>query len=58
MEKNTLSIPELAKYLNIGRNNAYNLTRKNGFPCVSIGKRLIVPVKALEEWLAEEAKRN
>ena len=58
MEKHTLNISELAEYLNIGRNNAYNLTRKEGFPCVSIGKRLIVPIKALEEWLAEEAKKN
>ena len=58
MEQKTLSITELAEYLHIGRNTAYNLARKEGFPCVSIGKRLIVPIKALEEWLAEEAKKN
>ena len=58
MEKNTLSIQELAEYLNIGRNNAYSLARKEGFPCVSIGKRKIVPVKALEAWLAEEMQKN
>ena len=58
MEKITINIQELAKHLNVGRNTAYNLTRRTGFPCVMIGKRKIIPLKALNEWLTEEAKKR
>lgn len=55
MEKQTLNVLELAEYLGIGRNTAYNLSKADGFPCVHIGKRLIVPIRALEEWLEAQA---
>ena len=49
-----LSVPEMAKYLNIGLNVAYNLTHKPGFPAVRITKcRVVIPVKLLDKWLEE-----
>lgn len=53
-EKGVLSVPEMAKYLNIGLNVAYNLTHKPGFPAVRITKcRVVIPVKLLDKWLEE-----
>ncbi|MBO4299938.1 MAG: helix-turn-helix domain-containing protein [Clostridia bacterium] len=51
MEKIAYSVSELGKALGIGRNNAYALIHREGFPAVRIGGRVIVPVKELEEWL-------
>ena len=48
-----LTIPETAKILRIGRNSAYEAARKGQIPTIKIGKRLLVPRKALERILAE-----
>ncbi len=47
-----LTIPETAKILRIGRNSAYEAARRGQIPTVKIGKRLLVPRKALEHLLA------
>lgn len=56
MEKVTLSVSELAKHLCIGRNQAYALTRREGFPALHIGTRILIPIKELENWLRREAE--
>ncbi len=47
------TIPEAAKKLGIGRNTAYEAARRGEIPTVKIGKRLLVPRKALERQLAQ-----
>lgn len=54
MEKLTFTVGELARMLNIGRNQAYALCHMQGFPAIQIGKRIIVPVEPLREWLREK----
>ncbi len=56
MEKATLSVNELAKHMGIGRNQAYALTRREGFPALHIGTRILIPIKELENWLRKEAE--
>lgn len=51
MEKLTYTVDELAQALSIGRNQAYNLCHEQGFPAIRIGKRLVIPVDSLREWL-------
>lgn len=53
MEKITLSVTELANALGIGRSRAYELVNTPGFPAAKIGKRIVIPVAALNEWLAK-----
>ena len=51
----TITVAELAKYLNIGINAAYRLVKQPGFPSMKIGeKRYLIPGKALEKWLDEQ----
>jgi excisionase family DNA binding protein len=54
-----LTIDEVAKFLRIGRNSAYALTRqwritggREGLGCVPVGRGLRVPKAALERFLA------
>lgn len=54
MEKLTINVGELARQLGIGRNQAYSLCKTPGFPAIQIGKRIIVPVEPLQEWLREK----
>jgi excisionase family DNA binding protein len=47
----TLSVKEAAKLLGVGRNKAYEAARRGEIPTIRIGKRILVPVAALERML-------
>jgi excisionase family DNA binding protein len=55
MDKLTMSVDELSECLGIGRNQAYQLTRSEGFPCVHVGTRILIPMKEFQEWLATQS---
>ena len=48
----------LHEVLPIGMNNLYNLVHSKGFPKLTIGRRIIIPKKAFEEWLIESSKKQ
>lgn len=54
-DKLCYSVPELAKVLGISRPKAYELVKRDGFPSIAVGKRIIIPASALERWLDENA---
>lgn len=54
-DKLCYSVPELAKVLGISRPKAYELVKRDGFPSITVGKRIIIPTSALERWLDENA---
>lgn len=53
MDKQTLTVPEAAKVLGIGRAAAYEAARTGQIPTIKIGKRILVPMAALEQLLKE-----
>lgn len=44
----TLTIPEVAQRLGIGRSCAYEAVRKGEIPSIRVGRRIVVPA----EWVA------
>ncbi len=48
-------IKTLQEVIPIGKNNLYNLVHSEGFPKIVVGRRIIVPKKALNEWLERTA---
>ena len=59
MEKKTLNACELAQYLGIGRNRAYDLVHTEGFPAIKIGpRRIVIPIDSLERWLERQAEKQ
>ena len=46
-----LSVEEVASLLGLGRTAAYEAARRGEIPCRKLGRRVIVPVPALLEWL-------
>lgn len=46
-----LSIEEAASLLGLGRTAAYEAARRGQIPTRRLGRRVIVPVPALLEWL-------
>ena len=52
-ERRTFTVPEAAKALGIGRAAAYEGARTGQIPTIRIGKRILVPVAALERMLEQ-----
>ena len=47
----TLTVEEAATLLGLGRSAAYEAARRGQLPTRRLGRRLLVPVPALLEWL-------
>lgn len=46
-----LTVLDMAKLLKISRSKAYDLTKKEGFPSIRIGKSVRIIKKELYKWL-------
>ena len=51
-EKLTLTVPEAAARLGIGKNLAYEAIQRGEIPSIRVGHRLLVPVAALDQMLS------
>jgi excisionase family DNA binding protein len=49
--KATITIEQTAKLLGLGRTAAYDAARRGELPTRRLGRRLLVPVPALLDWL-------
>lgn len=47
----TMTIPEAAQKLGIGRNEGYLAARRGDIPTIRIGKRVLVPIAAFDRFL-------
>lgn len=48
-----LTVPQLARQLQIGRDQAYNLTHIPSFPAIRIGRNVRINREQLQNWLNE-----
>ncbi len=53
--KLTMTVPQAAKRLGIGRNAAYQAVRRGEIPAIRIGNRLLVPKRAFDDLLSGKA---
>ena len=51
MDKLVYTVKETAQVLNIGMNNAYSLVNSKDFPKIQVGRKILIPKKALDRWL-------
>jgi len=54
LEKLTYNVQEAAKVLGISRAKAYELVHAQDFPAIFIGRRVVIPIDALKQWLEEK----
>lgn len=57
-DKLTLTVEEAAKVLGIGRNLCYERVKTGEIPAIRIGRRLLIPRRALEKLLEEPQPLN
>lgn len=51
LDKITLTVEEVGKRLGISRATAYKLVERPDFPTLRIGRRIVIPVDGLNEWV-------
>ena len=56
--KKTLTVHELREYLGIGRATAYELVNSEDFPSFRIGRKILINVDALQEWIDQNTKKR
>jgi excisionase family DNA binding protein len=58
MEKLTVDVKQLCELINISRSNAYQLVNQGVIPSIRLGRRIIIPVVALNRLLDIDPRRN
>ncbi len=53
-----MSVEDMAEELAIGRNVAYELVQDPDFPSFTIGRRVLVSRKGLQEWIDEQCRKG
>lgn len=51
-ERRTVTVEQAGRILGIGRSSAFEACRRGEIPTLRIGKRLLVPIAALEKMLS------
>ena len=57
-QKLTMTVEEAGKVLGISRPSAYALTKREDFPTVRVGRRILVPCEGLKLWVEREARAS
>lgn len=53
-EKLVYSVPECANVLGLGLSKTRELINSEGFPAIHIGRRVVVPVEQVKEWMKKQ----
>lgn len=57
-EKLCYSVKELGELFGVSLPVAYNISKIQGFPSISIGRRVVIPKDALKKWLDENVGKK
>lgn len=47
----SLTVEDIGDIMGFSKNKAYELCHSKGFPCVIVGRRMIIPKLAFLKWL-------
>ena len=53
-----IGVDDLTRVMGVSLPVAYDLVHIQGFPALRVGKRWLIPVKALEGWLNENCGKE
>lgn len=55
MEKLTVTVEEAGRIIGVSRPVAYELAKREDFPAVRVGRRILVSCEGLREWVRKQA---
>ena len=54
----SLTVEEMANELHISKNTAYALVKQDGFPAFSVGRKVLVNRRGLQQWIDNGGTKN
>lgn len=56
MEKKLcITVDEMSERLGVGRSMAYQLARRDDFPTIRLGRKMLISTQGLEAWVEKQA---
>ena len=52
----TLTVRQFAERMQVSMPTAYAMTEQDGFPVIRAGKKKLIPLAALEQWLKRQTE--
>ena len=52
-EDKTLTVKQFSEEYDIGINKAYEMANAKGFPCIRVGKKILIIRSKLDNWLED-----
>ena len=56
MEKLTYNAQEVAAVLGVSKSHVYQLLKENRLPVLKLGRRKVIPISALEQWIQDNMR--
>lgn len=50
------TMKDLERLFPLGRNSLHRMVKQDGFPSIRIGRRILVPVEGLNQWLRDQSQ--
>lgn len=57
MEKLTYNAQEVAEVLGVSKSHVYQLLKENRLPVLKLGRRKVIPITALEQWIQDNMEQ-
>ncbi|WP_407270769.1 helix-turn-helix domain-containing protein [Radiobacillus sp. PE A8.2] len=54
MERCTITVKEVAKYLGVHTDTIYDLVREGSFPHIRFGRKILFSKQAVDVWISEQ----
>lgn len=58
MQKATFTVKELSQYMGVSLALAYELTEREGFPLLRMGRKKVIPIEQLNRWMNEQCQKK
>ncbi|MDL4839496.1 helix-turn-helix domain-containing protein [Aquibacillus rhizosphaerae] len=55
MERCTITVKDVAKYLGVHTDTIYDLVREGSFPHIRFGRKILFSKEAVDNWIREQA---
>lgn len=49
--KKTITVKEFAELMGIGYIKAYELAKSKDFPCIKVGKKILIITSKIDDWI-------
>ncbi|WP_226036670.1 helix-turn-helix domain-containing protein [Aquibacillus saliphilus] len=58
MERCTITVKEVAKYLGVHTDTIYDLVREGSFPHIRFGRKILFSKAAIDNWVHEQSSTS